>query len=294
MPVIVVGNITVGGTGKTPFVIWLVRWLRSRGLRCGIVSRGYGGSNRDVMRVLPNADPLVVGDEPPLLARRTGVPVVIGRDRVSAAKRLLEQWSVDVILTDDGLQHYALDRAVEIAILDGSRGLGNGKLLPAGPLREPATRLESVDWVVANGSATSLVAHESVMHVLPQAFVKVNNPSVRLSVAEFIAQHRDVHALAAIGNPGRFEQTLRALGLQPLLRSYPDHHAFDGTELARTDQAPIVCTEKDAIKLASLIDLPPDLWFLEIDVTLNDKAEVFLQQLLQRKGILSEVVANDV
>ncbi len=286
VPVIVVGNITVGGTGKTPFVIWLVRWLRQQGLHAGIVSRGYGGSASEVTRVAPNADPAVVGDEPPLLARRTGAPVVIGKDRVAAVQHLLDRWSVDVVIADDGLQHYALGRDVEIVLIDGTRGLGNGLLLPAGPLREPAERLQEVDWVVANGSNTGLVADEAVMHVVPQAFVKVSDSRVRLSVAEFIAAHRDVHAVAAIGNPERFAQTLRNLGLVPLLRSYPDHHMFDGSELARTDNHVFVCTEKDAVKLATLVDVPADLWYLEIDVNFNDVAQQQLQTILATKNLL--------
>ena len=286
MPVIVVGNITVGGTGKTPFVVWLVRWLRARGLRAGIVSRGYGGSSKTPMRVLPNSDPGVVGDEPPLLARRSGAPVVIGRDRVAAVQMLLEQWAVDVVIADDGLQHYALGRDVEIVLIDGHRGLGNGKLLPAGPLREPAQRLEEVDWVVANGIATGLVEHESVMRTVPLNFVKVSDPRVRLAPADFVAHQREVHALAAVGNPDRFAHTLRQLGLLPLLRGYPDHHMFDGSELARTDHLPIVCTEKDAIKLALLPDVPPDLWYLEIDVAIADADQAHLTQVLARCGVL--------
>jgi tetraacyldisaccharide 4'-kinase len=286
VPVIVVGNITVGGTGKTPFVIWLVRWLRQQGLQPGIVSRGYGGSAQQVTRVAPNADPAVVGDEPPLLARRTGAPVVIGKDRVAAVQHLLKRWSVDVVIADDGLQHYALGRDVEIVLIDGTRGLGNGMQLPAGPLREPAERLQEVDWVVANGTSTGLVSDEAVMHVVPQAFVKVSNSRVRLSVTDFIAAHRDVHAVAAIGNPERFAQTLRNIGLVPLLRSYPDHHMFDGSELARTDSHVFVCTEKDAVKLATLVDVPADLWYLEIDVNFNDVAQQQLQNLMIAKGLL--------
>lgn len=292
VPVIVVGNITVGGTGKTPFVIWLVRWLRQQGLQPGIVSRGYGGSAKQVTRVAPNADPTVVGDEPPLLARRTGAPVVIGKDRVAAVQHLLERWSVDVVIADDGLQHYALGRDVEIVLIDGTRGLGNGLQLPAGPLREPAERLQEVDWVVANGASTGLVNDEAVMHVVPQAFVKVSNSRVRLSVPDFIAAHRDVHAIAAIGNPERFAQTLRNIGLVPLLRSYPDHHMFDGSELARTDSHVFVCTEKDAVKLATLVDVPADLWYLEIDVNFNDVAQQQLRNLMVSKGLLEDPIGT--
>jgi tetraacyldisaccharide 4'-kinase len=251
----VVGNISVGGTGKTPFVIWLVRWLIKRGFSPGIVSRGYGGSASTPLKVNPDADPVLVGDEAPLLARRAGVPVVVGKSRVEAVQLLLESAAVNVVISDDGLQHYALARDIEIALVDGVRGLGNRKLLPAGPLREPPERLEEVDWVVSNGQPSGLIEDESVAVVVPTAFVRLGIAPERLSVEQFVHQYKDVHAIAGIGNPGRFAQTLRDLGLRPAMHAYPDHHEFDGSELTQwqlgpLDKRPFVCTEKDAIKLS--------------------------------------------
>ena len=290
VPVIVVGNITVGGTGKTPFVIWLARWLQARGFSPGIVSRGYGGTASTPLRVNPDADPHLVGDEAPLLARRAGVPVVVGKKRVEAVQLLLEQAAVDVVISDDGLQHYQLARDIEIALVDGVRGLGNRKLLPAGPLREPPERLAEVDWVVSNGQASGLVETESVASVLPIAFVRLGIAPERLSVDEFLARFKDVHAIAGIGNPGRFAQTLRDLGLRPAMHAYPDHHEFDGSELSLwqlgpMDQRPFVCTEKDAIKLSRHLKGDEHLFYLEIDLQIPEEGEARLEALLKERGI---------
>ncbi|MFK7912540.1 MAG: lipid A export permease/ATP-binding protein MsbA [Pseudomonadales bacterium] len=290
VPVIVVGNITVGGTGKTPFVVWLARWLLARGFSPGIVSRGYGGSASTPLNVLPDADPVLVGDEAPLLARRSGVPVVVGKRRVDAVKLLLDTAPVNVIISDDGLQHYELARDVEIALIDGVRGLGNRRLLPAGPLREPPERLGEVDWVVSNGQASGVVSGESIAHVSPTAFVRLGGATERLSVDEFARRYRDVHAIAGIGNPGRFAQTLREIGLRPAMHAYPDHHDFDGSELASwklgpMDQRPFVCTEKDAIKLARYLTGNEHLFYLEIELVLGSEDELRLEQLLKERGI---------
>ena len=181
VPVIVVGNITVGGTGKTPLVIWLVRWLQQRGLRPGVVSRGYGGKGNRSPLAVPSqgADPSRCGDEPVLIAARTDCPVVVCRNRVKAVQALLKAGDVDVVVADDGLQHYALARDVEIAVIDGHRGLGNGRLLPAGPLREPAQRLKQVDWVVSNGRACSAAPQASLMRMQPVAFINLGTGESR-------------------------------------------------------------------------------------------------------------------
>ncbi|HEX7037000.1 MAG TPA: lipid A export permease/ATP-binding protein MsbA [Pseudomonadales bacterium] len=287
VPVVVVGNIAVGGTGKTPLVIWLAQWLRARGFSPGIVSRGYGGWGGDApVSVPPDADPERVGDEPPLLAARSGVPVVVCADRVAAVQHLLATHACNLVLADDGLQHYALARDVELAVVDGQRGLGNGRCLPAGPLREPPERLHEVDLVVVNGENAAEIWPDAVtMRVVPRTFVRVLTGE-RLDVESFVARHDEVHAVAGIGNPGRFAETLAELGLRPILHAYPDHHRFDGGEVLFDDDRPVVCTEKDAVKLRRLETLPGDCWYLEIDVVLSEEAEARLADVLRNHGIL--------
>ena len=287
VPVIVVGNITVGGTGKTPLVIWLVRWLRQCGLRPGVVSRGYGGKgNRSPLPVPPQgADPALCGDEPVLIAARTGCPVVVCRNRVKAVRTLLRGGDVDVVVADDGLQHYALARDVEIAVVDGHRGLGNGRLLPAGPLREPAERLEQVDWVVSNGRPCEGLPAASLMRMRPVAFVNLGTGESRLP-AEFAAGHERVHAVAGIGNPGRFAQLLDGLGLSVELHAFADHHRFSGAEIAYEDDAPVVCTDKDAVKLSGLAVPLGHCWRLEVAAEIDAAGEALLRGVLARRGIL--------
>ncbi len=290
VPVVVVGNISAGGTGKTPFVLWLARTLETLGFRPGIVSRGHGGvENRIAQQVFAESSAEAVGDEPPLLAARSGVPVFIGRDRVQAVKLLLEATPCDIVIADDGLQHYALARDVEVAIVDGHRGLGNGRLLPAGPLREAPARLTEVDWVVASGRHADVTDDESLMAVVPVRFVPVDGIGDALDCATFIEQFGNVNAVAGIGNPGRFIQTLKGLGLNPLLSAYPDHHVFSGEELRFDNGWPIVCTEKDATKLRELDELPEQLYYLEIEVeisTADGRPGVeALMALLDRHGI---------
>jgi len=290
VPVVVVGNVTVGGTGKTPLVIWLARYLESLGHRPGIVTRGYGGkAGSHPQRVTAAADPAEFGDEPVLLAARTGCPVWVGRDRVAAVQRLLEESPCSVVITDDGLQHYALGRDVEIAVIDGQRLFGNGLCLPAGPLREPMDRLAAVDWQVSNGTPTHPCGAEAVMEIIPRCFVDLLTDE-RVSCGEFASRYPRVQALAGIGNPQRFAETLRSVGLEVRLVALPDHHAYTGTELALALDAPIVCTEKDAIKLRRLADLgghiaPSRLWCLEIDVAFDAGAVAQLDAALRRHGI---------
>jgi ATP-binding cassette, subfamily B, bacterial MsbA len=292
VPVVVVGNITVGGTGKTPLVVWLARWLIARGFKPGIVSRGYGGRRgRQPLLVDARSDPRLAGDEAPLLARRSGCPVVVCGDRVRAVAHLLENCGCDLIIADDGLQHYALARDVEIAVVDGSRGLGNGRCLPAGPLREPRDRLDQVDLVLVNGSALGLRADECLMTVLPRAFVHLVTRE-RLAADVFASRHSHVHAVAGIGNPGRFANTLQELGLEVLLHGYPDHHPFDGSELDFDDDLPVVCTEKDAVKLSRLAGMPAHCWYLEIDVELDPAAEQRLSEVLRKHGIGSRATGE--
>jgi ATP-binding cassette, subfamily B, bacterial MsbA len=285
VPVIVVGNITVGGTGKSPFVIWLINWLKARGFRPGVVSRGYGGNARRYpLAVNATTSTVDAGDEAPMIVRRTGVPMVVDPDRVTAVRALLDSTDCDLVVADDGLQHYALARDIEIAVVDGKRGLGNGLCLPAGPLREPPERLQEVDWVVTNGPATGLASPEWTMRVKPLAFVKLF--SGQRAVPEDFAG-RAVHAVSGIGNPSRFFDTLAELGIEPIMKVLPDHHAFEASDLVFDDDLPIVMTEKDASKVRELdsTELPPDLWYLEIDLELSEDAQVALFGLLQAREI---------
>jgi tetraacyldisaccharide 4'-kinase len=243
VPVIVVGNITVGGSGKTPLVLWLAEFLRRHGYRPGLISRGYGGkAGCWPQAVDAGSEPRVVGDEALLLARRSGCPMAVGPDRVAAASQLIAEHDVDIIISDDGMQHYRLGRDIEIAVLDGERRLGNGLCLPAGPLREPPGRLKSVDFVVTNGSAR---AGEWSMQLVAADALPLLAGEGR-PAPDFASG--PVHAVAGIGNPGRFFATLHALGLETIEHPFPDHHPFGKGELDFNDTAPVLMTEKDAVK----------------------------------------------
>jgi tetraacyldisaccharide 4'-kinase len=245
LAVIVVGNITVGGTGKTPLVIWLARWLRQSGYRPGIVTRGYGGRAREwPQMVQADSDPASVGDEPILLARHADCPVVADPDRVRAARTAMAG-GCDVIISDDGLQHYRLARDVEIAVVDGDRRFGNGRCLPAGPLREPVGRLAAVDARVTNGAAQ---AGELAMQLVETRFRALDSDR-DWPVAEF--RGRRAHAVAGIGNPQRFFDHLRRLGVEVIEHAFPDHHHFTPVDVGFPDALPILMTEKDAVKCAS-------------------------------------------
>jgi tetraacyldisaccharide 4'-kinase len=241
VPVVVVGNLVVGGTGKTPLVLWVVDALQGRGLRPGIVSRGYGGANATAQGVPADGDPARFGDESVLLAERGRVPVWIGRDRVAAARGLLAAHpQCDVLVCDDGLQHYALARDFEIAVED-ERGHGNRLLLPAGPLREPASR--AVDAVVVNGG-TAAGAFE--MRLVPDGLRRVGGRGEDVPLAAL--RGKRLHAVAGIGNPARFFATLRGLGLEFVPHVFPDHHAWRAGELDFAGCDIVLMTEKDAVK----------------------------------------------
>lgn len=279
VPVIVVGNIAVGGTGKTPFAIWLVERLRSWGFRPGIVSRGYGGrAPAYPYSVLTDSDPALSGDEPLLLARHCACPVVVAPDRVAAAQALLERHDIDVVVADDGLQHYRLARDLEICVVDGARGLGNGALLPAGPLREPPQRLHDVDLVVVNGAGwddpslrplrMQLVAHEARL---------LRGEGVR-PLSAFC--HRRVHAVAGIGNPRRFFDALREQGIEVIPHAFPDHHAYVAADLDFADSLPVLMTEKDAVKCAAFA--APDWWAVPVAARLSPLDEARVQESVLR------------
>jgi tetraacyldisaccharide 4'-kinase len=257
-PVIVVGNITVGGSGKTPLVIWLARFLAERGYRPGIVTRGYGGRARHwPQAVTRDADPALVGDEPLLLARRAGCPVMAGPDRVRAAQSLLAGHGCNVVVSDDGLQHYRLARDCEIAVIDGARRFGNGLCLPAGPLRERIARLRSVDIRAVTGQS----GRRGELAVTLAETGYVSSSGERADGERFRGLR--VHAVAGIGNPGRFFAHLRRLGVEPIEHPFPDHHPFTGSDLVFGDDLPVIMTEKDAVKCERIATRP--FWYLTIE-----------------------------
>ena len=248
-PVVVVGNLTAGGSGKTPLAIALAENLRLHGFRPGVVSRGYGGSEEGPLLLDDLPDPRRVGDEPCVIRRRAGVEVAVGRDRARAAALLLER-GVNVVIADDGLQHVALARDIEICVIDGQRRFGNGLLLPAGPLREPPARLGTIPFRVCNGGAAQ--AGEVPMRLVGDVAVPVQRTAMTRPLESFAGQR--VHAVAAIGNPERFFLALRAHGIEVVPHPFPDHHAFVAGDLAFGDERPVLMTEKDAVKCVAFAD----------------------------------------
>lgn len=273
-PVVVVGNLTVGGVGKTPLVAWLAARLTAAGRRPGIASRGYRGTSHGVRLVAPEDPAALVGDEPLLLARRRVAPVAVGRERAAAADLLIAA-GCDVIVCDDGLQHYALARDVEIAVVDGERRLGNGHLLPAGPLREPARRLREVDAVVVNGGVAG--AGELAMRLLPGEAVRIRD-GARAPLAAFAGG--PVHAVAGIGNPARYFRMLRDAGLDPIEHPLDDHARAGAGSLAFGDHKPVLMTEKDAVKCADLAD--ERYWYVPVDAGFDAADEATLLGVVLR------------
>ena len=254
VPVVIVGNLTVGGTGKTPLIIYLARVLTQLGYRVGVVSRGYGGSAGHAQEVSAATPAAVAGDEALLIARRCEVPVWIGRRRPQAVAGLLRGHACDVVLSDDGLQHYALQRDLEIVVIDGSRGMGNGWLLPAGPLRESPARLQRADMTVVNRDDVE-ARYTFTLHI--ERAVNLVTGDTRSLSAFGDAQ---VHAVAGIGHPARFFAQLKASGLHCHEHPFPDHHRFRASDLAFADEWPVLMTEKDAVKCSEFAD--PRLWFV--------------------------------
>jgi tetraacyldisaccharide 4'-kinase len=281
-PVIVVGNLSVGGTGKTPLTIALAETLRARGYRPGVVSRGHGGSRREPMLLGSRPDPAEVGDEPCLI-HASGATVAIGRERSAAAQLLLDA-GCDVLIADDGLQHYALARDVEICVIDGARRFGNRRMLPAGPLREPMSRLRRVDLRVCNGGVAERGEY-----------------SMRLQGDELIAladdrhealedwRGRCVHAVAAIGNPQRFFDSLRQAGIEVTGHAFPDHHAFVPADLDFGDDLPVLMTDKDAVKCRRFARL--HWWRVPVRAILP---ETFLDELIRRIAAANKPPIGDL
>jgi tetraacyldisaccharide 4'-kinase len=268
VPVVVVGNLTVGGSGKTPLVLWLAERLRERGYHPGILSRGYGGDGA-IRQVFADSDAARVGDEPLLLARRSGVPVFVGRDRVAAGIALLVAHpQCDVLVCDDGLQHYRLDRCAEIAVFD-RRGTGNGHLLPAGPLREPARRLAGVTAVVINGGALPAAPAGAPcfpMRLAGRRFVALGDSRKTCSAADL--RGKRLHAVAGIGDPSRFFSQLTGLGLEFSEHPFPDHRPFGAEDLSFARGGVLLMTEKDAVRCAG--SALPEAWVLPVEAEIGD------------------------
>lgn len=276
VPVIVVGNISVGGTGKTPLVIWLVKFLREQGYQPGVISRGYGGqAEKWPQNVTTESDPFEVGDEPVMIARQINLPVVVAPDRVAAGQTLLREADCDIIVCDDGLQHYSLQRDFEICVIDGSRRHGNGRCLPAGPLREPVSRLKSVDIIVCNGCEKP---GEFPMTIKAGKLHSVCGVLQAESINQF--KGRQVHAIAGTGNPQRFFDLLTDQGLIIDVRTYPDHHTLSKTDISFADDLPVIMTEKDAVKCTHFAD--ERHWYLPVEAEMTDSFKQRLMNMLKR------------
>lgn len=275
VPVVVIGNLVAGGAGKTPLTLWLAQRLIEYGRKPGIVSRGYGRSGGAILEVGAGEAAAQVGDEPLLLARRSGCPVFVGRDRTAAARALLAAYpDRDLILCDDGLQHYRLQRDVEIAVVD-RRGLMNGWPLPAGPLREPARRLATVDAMVLHDREMACRVPTFRMHLAGTRFYRLDAPATWADAAALAGLR--LHAVAGIGEPERFFDHLAALGLHCEVHGFPDHHRYVAADL-RFDGDAILTTEKDALKCAGLATLP--VWVLPVDaVVAPDLAQFVLEKI---------------
>ncbi|HEC13273.1 MAG TPA: tetraacyldisaccharide 4'-kinase [Acidiferrobacteraceae bacterium] len=275
VPVIIVGNITVGGSGKTPLVVWLAQHLNSRGLRPGIVSRGYGGhDSKGPIQVRPGHDPAEVGDEPVLLARRSHCPVAVGRNRYATAQLLISTLQCSVIIADDGLQHYSLHRDIEIEVLDGNRRYGNGRCLPAGPLREPKWRAKNVDIHVCNGAPKE---NEIGMNLRATEAVKLGSDSQRRPLTDF--QGQTVHAVAGIGNPGRFFEMLEQQGIDVIEHPFGDHFRYLPKDIDFADDRPVLMTEKDAVKCENWAG--PNHWYVPVEAEPDQTLIELLKHRLQ-------------
>jgi len=285
VPVVVIGNLSVGGTGKSPLVATLALMLQRRDLRPAILTRGYGTTIEAPTLVTPQSDPSLIGDEPLMLFLATRVPVMVSPDRAAGARALEMQGGIDLILCDDGLQHYALARDLEVVVIDAARGLGNGRLLPAGPLREAPSRLESVDWVVIHdtGSTTAETpwrGRSGTLHMqlVPEAPRGIADPRQWRSIEGF--RNSPVHAVAGIGHPARFFEMLRAAGLEVIEHPFADHYVFTAADFVFGDDRPILMTAKDAVKCRPFADAR--FWEVPAVVRLAPDAARHLAEALEK------------
>lgn len=275
VPVIVVGNITVGGTGKTPMVIYLVELLRKQGYTPGVISRGYSGAAETYpLTVTATTSAFLAGDEPALIVKRTGAPMVIGPNRAESIQQLVRESDVDIIVSDDGLQHLAMQRDIEICIDDQTQTGRNPYLLPAGPYREARSRLKSVDLIVQHIAEESTKG-ENTMTLQPGK----PTPLLRSSSARWQA-NTQIHAVAGIGNPARFFNTCRTLGLSVIEHALADHHQFSAADIQFGDELPVLMTEKDAVKC---VDFACEKhWYLPVNAKLDKKFDLQLISLLKK------------
>ena len=270
VPVIIVGNISVGGTGKTPTVIWLAKQLQKAGYKPGIISRGYGGkADHYPLAVTAQSDSNQVGDEPIIISRQTACPMVVAPNRIAAGKMLLDHYHCDIIISDDGLQHYALQREIEIIIVDGNRGFGNQYCLPAGPLREPLSRMNSVDFIIYNGGHDNV---DYTMQLIQKPAVNLVQPTLTKDISEFNSQQ--VHAIAGIGNPQQFFDQLTQYGLNIIPHPFADHQPFQHNDINFNDDKAILMTEKDAVKCQHFAN--KNMWYIPIEVAISGKLEQHL------------------
>ncbi|MBC3952272.1 tetraacyldisaccharide 4'-kinase [Pseudomonas folii] len=266
VPVVVVGNITIGGTGKTPLILWMIEHCHRRGLRVGVVSRGYGAKPPSLpWRVTAEQSAAQAGDEPLLIVQRSGVPLMIDPDRSRAVQALLGSEPLDLILSDDGLQHYRLARDLELVLIDAARGLGNRRCLPAGPLREPVERLKSVDALLYNGASADR-DNGYAFQLQPSALVNLR--SGERQALDFFPAGQAIHAVAGIGNPQRFFNTLEGLHWRPVTHAFADHAVFSAQALTFSPALPVVMTEKDAVKCRPFA--ADDWWYLAVDAVPSD------------------------
>jgi len=283
VPVVVVGNISVGGTGKTPLVIYLVEQFQALGLKPGVISRGYGGTQSKSTIVDQDSDSAIVGDEPILIAKRTGCPVFVGKDRVATAKALMASYpACDIVISDDGLQHYRLKRDLEISVIDGNVAFGNNALLPAGPLREPINRLNSVDLLVVNGLWQGAFRLEDVtktqafnMELKADDFYHLEEANSYAKAADFFG--KEITAIAGIGNPERFFEELEALGLMFKRKSFPDHYQYQAEDFKHIQSEIVLMTEKDAVKCQALKN--DRFWVLPVSARLDEQ---FIPTILEK------------
>ncbi|MGQ0286001.1 tetraacyldisaccharide 4'-kinase [Pasteurellaceae bacterium 22721_9_1] len=277
VPVIVVGNLSVGGNGKTPVTIWLVQQLQQKGIKCGVISRGYGSQSTTYpLLVDGKTDPILGGDEPVLIAKRTGVPVCISPNRQQAIELLLQHFDCDLIISDDGLQHYKLQRDMEIVVMDAKRGLGNGFMLPAGPLRELASRLDEVDFVIGNGGENQYT--HAVMQLVPEYAVNLVTQEKRL-----LSEFNQVAAIAGIGHPQRFFDMLQALNIHIIqAKAFQDHQKFSMDLFQEFEGSkPLLMTEKDAVKCAKFAQ--DNWWFVPVEAKISgQKLTALLDKIVEK------------
>ena len=277
VPVIIVGNITLGGTGKTPLVIYMAQQLKAAGFKPGVISRGYGGqSDSWPLKVTADSDTLQVGDEPLIIAQQAGCPVAVGPVRADSARLLLDSEACDVIISDDGLQHYALHRDIEIVVIDGVRRFGNNFCLPSGPLREPQERIREVDFIICNGGETE---ENEISMQLEGAYAVNMQTQERKALAEF--KELNCYAMAGIGNPQRFFDLLKQYGLDCQTDSFPDHYIYTEKDIRYKGAEAIFMTEKDAVKCLAFAS--EQHWFVPVQAKLENQFIENLIALLRTK-----------